>query len=411
MKPDLLRRCGAHRSFTLAVAGLLLAYWLPGLAQGQASLRPWAECSMADPAEYRPAEASDYAGPAWRHWSTHTGSNTPWRVQADFDGDGQDDVAWVAIHRQRPLWIMGVDYGRKADQPCRVQQILSVEEMQRLPALLAWPLGVDSLVCHGAETGYAARCTAPEWSRFQQRDGVAIIAADALPQEVHLLLNHWRRIDMSQRDGHADAVPGEDRAKRRFEVRKILPELDMEASQRVLSPNLGSAGTPELLQAAFQRLEREARYIRHAELGEPGSPLHSRVEVRRLGEQGLHLLEHGARSGNELLIRGNEAWIRHAGVEWQPIAIEMARLLAPAPAAPRLLGEVSVREEQIDDRRVRIVEGRSADQAGEARYRAELDPDSGRLQMERIVHENGVGPQVLRYDYDTTFELPRVEGD
>jgi hypothetical protein len=366
---------------------------------------------MVDPAEYRPAEAGDYPGPAWKHWSTHTGSSTPWRAQADFDGDGQDDIAWVAIHRQRPLWIMGVDYGRSTGQPCRIQQILSVEDMQRLPALLAWPLGVDSLICHGAESGYAARCTAPDWPRFQQRDGAAIIAADAAPQEVHLLLNHWRKVDIRQHDGYAEAEPGEDRAKRFFEVRKILPGLDMAASQRVLSPNLGDAATPAVLQAAYQQLAREVRYTKHRELGEPGTPLHSRVEVRRLADQGMHLMEHGARSGNELLVRGNEAWIRHAGVEWQPIAIEMARLLAPAPVAPRLLGEPSIREEQMEGRRVRVVEGRSIDEAGEAAYRAEIDPDDGRLLTERIVHENGVGPQVVRYDYDAPFELPRVDGD
>jgi hypothetical protein len=372
--------------------------------------RWWEACTMADPAEFRPANDGDY-GDLWSHWKRATGSSHPWRAEADFNGDGLTDVAWVAMHRQqRGKWMLGVDYGRKEGGPCRFAQLQALDDFDRLPALLVWPKDTPSLLCHAGETLHVARCSAPDWNSFRNRDSAALLVADRHPLEVSVFVNRWLRADASQPDLYSPTDESDPRALRRFQSRKPVIEVDWAESKRLQDTIAPKAiETPEPLRAAFAQLPSLPHYIRYSERGAEGQPQHVVTELHFVAPDSYFELQRGGGVIRETLMLGERGWYRADGGDWIALPAGMKGLIE-LPALPQLLGSASIdRHGAGAQARIRV-SARAQNGFGDFEYQAELDAGSGRLISETSSFGEAQEGERVRYDYSQAPRLPKAPG-
>lgn len=397
-----MTRCTRHLRIVATLS--LLALGGPAWAERGGLDRPllWAECQMADPARFRPAGPEDYAGDAWRHWSRLTGSDTPWEVRADIDGDGLEDRAWVAIHRERPgLWMVGVDYGRADGGRCRVAQYASSDEPDSLPALLAWPLGVDSLVCHGSAIGVAARCDAQGVDGdFRERPGAAFIMADAGPVKLGVVFERWMRMSPSREGLFVPAQSGERGAVRRLHAQAVALQMDMEASR---PPSTVSEASVRI-DAAFATLAAQPRYTRHSVMGQEGEFWHVRRIERFQAPDRFHRVEERASGRSEMLRVGERVWNRNDDAPWFEFPPGMAQLMSHPVPLP-FEGPMSARDEAGGA----VLVGRAQHLGQSHAYEARLD-SQGRLASESHEDMGGMGALTVRYDYTAPVDIAPPPG-
>jgi len=331
----------------------------------------------------------------------------PWRAEADFNGDGLTDVAWVAMHRQqRGKWMLGVDYGRKEGGPCRFAQLQSHEDIDRLPAVLTWPKGTPSLLCHAGETLHVARCSAPDWDGFRERDSAALLVADRLPLEFFVYVNRWVRSDASQPDLYSPVEERHPQALRRFQSRKPEIEVDWAESKRLqqaLAPKVHEA--PDDLSAAFENLAKVPHFIRFSQSGVEGQPTHVATELRFESPDRYLEIQRGEGVLRETLMIGDRTWYKADGSDWVALPAGMVGLI-DLPAAPQLVGEVNAQPLGSGAHATTRFSARARNGFGEFNYGAEIETSTGRLLSEMSNFDGDAQNHEARYDYSKAPQIP-----
>ena len=391
------------------VAHLALA-WLactpPALAASQdeelETPRWWDACTMADPAEYRPADASDY-GDMWSLWMRGTGAGQPWRAEADFNGDGLIDVAWVALHRQqRGTWMVGVDFGRKDGAPCRFAQLASLEDFDRLPGLLVWPKDESSLLCHAGDTLHATRCSAPADTRFAERDAAALLMVDRQGLGFSVHINQWVRADASHPLLLAPTDKDDPRAIRRFLSHTPERAIDWVESKRLQDAMLPKTHeTPDVLRVAFSRLYESPHFVRFGETGVEGQPMHIATELHFEAPDRFLEIQRGEGVLREALMIGDRTWIRADGSAWRALPVGMKGLVE-LPKSPQLVSPATVTTLE----NITVLRAPARNGFGEFDYEAKIETSNGRLLSERADFGGEGQNWEAGYDYSKAPPIP-----
>lgn len=381
-------------------------------------------CEIALPEDWRDAGADDYADPAWAAWTKQTGSATPWRAEADFDGDGRADVAKVLIHRREAgRWMMGVKFGMAPGEDCfdkrhprRFQISDDGHGKHALAGVLALAQGSDHTVCHQNGGDTPLLCRSPEDGAFDARPGAALLTFDAMPAYVAGYFWRAMRSDSANPDGWSPAPDGDRAAFWRFDSVAMATEVDAQALLQAAraSSTVAKAGDRvdagqrqalvaefDAAWAAFERVPH-SRTVQSMKTG-AGTETMVFLTIERLApdRRRVEIGAHG--SGTETVSIGSRAWTRGAGGAWSE---------TPAQAETGFAGSIvgaadilAVRSEQRGGRRVKVLELEQSMAGAPLRRSLAIDVERG-LPLQ-IVDGDADSPQVtiIDFDYDTPVAI------
>ncbi len=193
-----------------------------------------ADCTLGstEPGRWREAGASDYQGPQWEQWRSHTGAEQPWRAVGDFNGDGVNDVAKVMV-RDDGRWMLGLELAASGSAPCRRQEFAA--NLRHSPAeaaqlgiqgVMRLPRGERGAVCHYVIGRGAALCLRPvgEHANALTDTVDALATFDAHPASVRAYL--WSRSYWDAASNDFEFVAMDDRrGELRFNEYQVMREL------------------------------------------------------------------------------------------------------------------------------------------------------------------------------------------
>lgn len=415
-----------HRAF---IAAAILA----SAAAGAAELTPaqrlgklLGTCEIALPEDWRDATAADYADPAWTAWSRLTGSATPWRAEADFDGDGRVDVAKVLIHRREAgRWMMGVKFGMAAGEDCfdkqhprRFQISDDNHGRHALAGVLALAKSSDQVACHQNGSDTALLCRAPEDAAFAARPGAALLSFDAQPS--YVVGYFWRAMHT---DGHSTSgwspAPADKDAFWRFDSLPMRTEVDAQAliKQAQASAHEAKAGDRisaaerkavvaefNAAWAAFEDAPR-SRTVQSMQMDKSAAPVRF-LTIERAAPDRRRVVMGSAGAETETISIGARQWTRSAGGAWnESAATPEAAGSGGIVGAEDILG---VRSEQRGGRTVKVLELKQI--LGAATLHRTLVIDVARGLPLQILDGDADSPQrtITDFDYDSaiTIEAP-----
>lgn len=418
-----MRRTARH----LPLAAALLAFAPLGASEPTAAQklgRLLGRCEIALAEDWRDATAADYADPTWTAWSQRTGSATPWRAEADFDGDGRSDVARVLIHRRDPgRWMMGVEFGMAAGEDCfdkrrprRFQISDDAHGRHALAGVLALPKGGDRLVCHAAGDAPLI-CRAPDDAAFAARPGAALLTFDAQPSYVSGYFWRAMRSDGGSPGGWSPA-PAEDAAAFwRLDFEPMRTEVDAGAVLASLQASAQDAKTGDRVDAAARKavvaefnaawaaLERapRSRSVQSTHTGAAAPVVFMTIERLAPDRRRVVIGGDAGSSGIETIRIGARQWLRTQGGAWNESAAE-----AEAEPAGGIVGAETIRGVRVEQRNGRAVKVLELEQTmGAATLRRTLAIDVARRLPLQIVDGSAESPQVMTtdFDYDTPVSI------
>lgn len=410
----------------LPLAAALLAFTPLGASEPTAAQKLGkllGSCEIALAEDWRDATAADYADPAWAAWSQRTGSATPWRAEADFDGDGRTDVARVLIHRRDAgRWMMGVKFGMAAGEDCldkhrprRFQLSDDGHGQHALAGVLALPKGSDRIVCHAAGDAPLI-CHTPDDDAFAARPGAALLTFDAQPSYVSGYFWRAMRSDGGSPSGWSP-TPAEDAAAFwRLDFEPMRTEVDAGAMLASLQASAQDAKPGDRVDAAARKavvaefnaawaaLERapRSRSVQSTRNG-AGQPTVLFVRERLAPDRLRVAIGRDDGSRIETIRIGARQWLRAPGGEWSETAAEAE------PAMPAgIVGAETIRGVRTEQRNGRAVKVLELEQTmGAATLRRTLVIDVARTLPLQIVDGQIDSPQVMTtdFDYDTPVSI------
>ena len=427
LPPPPLREESMHAIRSILLASAALAATCAGANEPTAAQKLGkllGTCEIALPEDWRDAGAEDYADPAWAAWTRQTGSATPWRAEADFDGDGRADIAKVLIHRHEPgRWMMGVKFGMAPGEDCfdkrhprRFQISDDGHGKHALAGVFALAKGSEHVACHqnGGDTPLV--CRAPDDAAFAARPGAALLTFDAQPSYVAGYFWRAMRSDSTNPRGWSPA-PQDDRAAFwRFDSVAIATEVDAQALLQAARASSTQAKAGDRIDAAerlavvaefdaawaaFERVPR-SRTVQSMKMDANAAPMVF-MTIERLAPDRRRVVIGAHGSGSETVWIGERTWTRSTGGAWSE-----TRMPAEAGFAGGIVGAadiLAVRVEQRAGRKVKVLDLEQAMAGTTLRRSLAIDVERG-LPLQIVDGDPGSAQAMTTdFDYDTPIAI------